>query len=164
MSTEQPASSSSGKVILVIALVGLVLLLILGACAGGVYFLVRGFTQAMSTMMQQVQEMQANAEQSQLVAQNFLDDVAAGRLKEAYEGTTQAYQKRQKFEEFQAFVDKNPPLKKSTVQLFANAPQSPGMTVFSYQATVNGPSGPLSCTLQVLKEGNQWKVERFTIP
>src|SRR5438874_218513 len=62
MSSDDRANSSNKTVIIVVSIVALVILLVIVACGGLAYLAIQGFSQAMSTMMQQIGDLQASIE------------------------------------------------------------------------------------------------------
>jgi hypothetical protein len=165
---EGKGGGSSGKtVLLVVAIVAVVVLLLLGGCGVLVYFTVQAmsraaqnFSQAMSTAMQMMADMQTGMQ----TAQTFVDDLGNGRVDEAYDSTTKDFQAKQSLEKFREFVDKHPALKKQASSVPGNNPNmTPGRCVLPY--VVNGQDGSTTrCTVQVIKEDEKWKVDRFTVP
>lgn len=166
MGTKPPASTSSGTVILVVALTAVGLLIVLAACAGGAFFLIwrTAARDAPARQEQQNKAVTYNLQQSTGVASLFLDAVLAGRAREAYQQTSRDFQMRQSFEEFQAFLDKNPGLRKGTSRFIApGAAQGPGPTQSALSAAVVGLDAIVSCDLLLVNEDGQWKVDRFTV-
>src|SRR5262249_57314272 len=119
------------------------------------YLGARAFSQVMATAMQQVTEMQASLQ----LAQGFLDDVSNGRLDQAYAETSKAFQGRLTREQFGALVEKHPALKGGS---WAPQPSTMTPTAATFTATATGPNGTITVTLHTVKEGTQWKVDRFS--
>src|SRR5262245_45755748 len=159
MSVESERPSSNAKIVLlIVVIVSVVLLVVVATCAGLGYLAMRSMSQGMSKMMDMVTDMQL----SQTTAQTFLNDLAAGRIESAYAQTTKAYQARQSLEQFRDLIEKNPALQKQTSSMVNPTQMNPGLCTFT--ATVSGPAGAVSCTIHVIKEGEQWKIDRFSIP
>jgi hypothetical protein len=155
MSSDDQAGSSTNTVIIVVAIVGVVILLILLACGGLIFLGARAFSQAMATAMQQITEMQA----SQTLAQSFLDDVGNGRLDEAYAETSQGFRQRTTREQFGALVEKYPALKGASGMPQPSSAMTP--TAATFTVALSGPNGSVTVTVHTVKEGTQWKVDRF---
>jgi hypothetical protein len=158
MSSDDRANSSNKTVIIVVSIVGIVVLLVIVACGGLAYMAIQGFSQAVSTMMQQFGDIQASME----LAQSFVNDLSAGQVDEAYDRTSKGFQGRLSREQFKALVDKYPQFQNSTNVLNPPNNMAPGMTAATFTATVSGTKGSVLITVHVLKEGEQWKVDRFT--
>jgi flagellar basal body-associated protein FliL len=157
----EPRDNSGNKTVLVVSIVGGIILVVVLACGGMAYLVVlgmRGFSQAMSSFGQQFAEMQ----NAMATAETFLDDFAQGQLDEAYAQTTKAYQQRVNREQFQALLDKHPAFKKATHDPLQ--PNNFNTATFRLTTTVTNPDGvSATCTLQLKKEDEQWKVDRFSI-
>jgi hypothetical protein len=152
-----PKSSGAGKTLLIVfgIIGGIVLVLVLG-CGGVVYLVYRGMSGAVASFKSTFEDMQA----SQMAAENFMSDVAANRLDAAYKNTTKNYQSQQTLPQFKDFVQKNPGLK--NYQPMSLQPMNLTSTASSFQGQI--PGQIKGFTVQVVKEGETWKVDRFTIP
>ena len=157
MSTEPQNNKTTIVVVSIVA--GIVLVVVL-ACGGltylGVVF-VRSMSQAMSSAMQAMTEIQG----SMMTAQSFLEDVAANRVDEAYEQTSEGYQAKTSREKFQEMLDNHPGLKKASAMMTGTNPGSNTARLTYVMTTPDG--GNTTCTLQMIKEEDAWKVDRFTI-
>jgi hypothetical protein len=98
------------------------------------------------------------------VAEEFLDEIGAGHLDSAYEElTTRGFRTRQTLQQFRAFVDQHPGLKKPRV--VDGNPESSTPIRVTVKATVIPQKGPpIQATVQMVKEDDEWKVDRLTIP
>src|SRR6266542_4696567 len=152
------SGSGSGKtVLLIVGIVAIVLLLIVGGCGAIVYLVAVRVSQAMSTAMQMVGDMQAGM----MAGQTFVEDLGAGRIDEAYAETTADYQAKTTKEALKALVDKTPALKKYGSSFSNNPNVTPNRCTFTY--VLNGQDGTsANCTVIVIKENDgKWKVDRF---
>ncbi len=100
----------------------------------------------------------------QAVAETFMADLAAGRVDSAYNSTTQGFRDRQTLQQLRDLVNQNPQLKSFIRHSNSLAPGNISPTLITFHGTINSPTGVVSFTLHVVKEGEQWKVDRFTIP
>jgi hypothetical protein len=152
-----PKSSGSGKTLLIVfGIIGAIVLILVVGCGGIVYFVYRGVSGVVASVKSSIDDIQA----SQMAADNFMNDVAANRLDTAYKNTTKNFQAQQSLAQFKDFVQKNPGLK--SYQQFSLQPINFTSTASSFQGQVPGQINRFS--LQVVKEGETWKVDRFTIP
>jgi hypothetical protein len=147
---------------------------VLGVClvaCGGLAYLaatifqntMAGFSTSMQQAMQQAQQMQQDVGLVQSTADSFMQDIAAGRLDSAYGRTTKDYQSRQTLAALRAFVSQNPALKNYE----AGSLGEPNFTNFvsaTIEGTFAGVNGEVAFTLVLIKDGQVWKVDRFTIP
>jgi hypothetical protein len=154
-----PEKKSGGNTALIIVLViGGVFLVVALVCGGLAYYGLRSFSQVMQTAMAQVGEMTAAMAEPEL----FFQDIAAGNLDAAYGRTSKAYQGRTKLEDFKKFVETNK-LKNATSRFASNQNYTPQRTTAHYTVTAaDGTS--VSLTIQVIKEGEQWRVDSLTSP
>jgi hypothetical protein len=152
-----PKSSGAGKTLLIVfgIIGGIVLVLVLG-CGTIVYFVYRGVSGVVASVKSSIDDIQA----SQMAADNFMSDVAANRLDKAYNNTTKNYQSQQRLEQFKDFVQKNPGLKSYRPMSLVAMNFTPAASSFQGQIPGQIPQ----FTVQVVKEGETWKVDRFTIP
>jgi hypothetical protein len=154
-----PKSSGAGKPLLIVfgIIGGIVLILVVG-CGTIFYFVYRGVSGVVASVKSSIDDIQA----SQMAADNFMSDVAQGgqRLDNAYKNTTKNYQSQQTPAQFKDFVQKNPGLK--SYQPMSLQPITFTSTASSFQGQIPGQIPKF--TLQVVKEGETWKVDRFTIP
>jgi hypothetical protein len=162
---------SSNKSTLVVLGIGAAILGVgLLACGGLVYLAAKVIGEGMAAIstnmqqaMQQAQQMQQEMQAVETTADAFLGDIAAGRLDGAYARATKDFQARQTLPQFRAFVSQNPALKKYQ----ANSLDEPNFTSplsATFEGTVPGPNGDIAFTLVLIKDGQLWKVDRFTIP
>jgi hypothetical protein len=163
MNEEPRGGDSTNKtVILVVSIVAGVVLVIVALCGGLAYFGIRALTQGLSgavaSGMAMIEDMQAGIQ----TAEDFLADLSADKPEAAYARTTKNFQAGQTLQQFKDFVAKYPVLKSHTSNNTNTVNFSPNR--HTLQNTLNGPAGSLACTFQLVKEGEQWKVDRFTVP
>lgn len=152
MSTQQPSSNKS-VIVIVSVIIGLILIMAL-VCGGLTLFGIKKF-------MPFLQQIVSDTQASQQAGSSFLADIAADKLESAYEATSDSYRKTTTIKQFREFVAKNPALVNGTAAMTQIQFLNNVMTV-TFQ--VNSPQGQTSCTLTLVKQGDDWKVDRFTIP
>jgi hypothetical protein len=154
-----PERKSGGNTALIIVLViGGVFLVAIAVCGGLGFLFYRSVAPAMQSAMAQVGEMAAAMGEPEV----FMQEIAAGQLDAAYGRTSKDYQKRTKVEDFKKFVDANPALK-SASRFASNQSYTPQRTTVHY--TLNTADGKsVNVTVQVVKEGEQWRVDSVTVP
>jgi hypothetical protein len=156
MRSERPRTGSSSKTVwIVLGIVGGLLLLVCGGCIIGGFFIWK------SPLGQKVQA----ATGAQLAAQDFFQRLGSGNVETAYNATSKGFQSRQSLAQFRAFVDRNPGLKSAQNPTFQVDANSMTETSSKFQVIIPTTSGAtLNGTLRMIKEGDQWKVDDFTIP
>jgi hypothetical protein len=132
-------------------------------CAGLFYLGMKAFSDAVSSSMTMAAGMQAEEDAAEAVANKFLNDVADGRIESAYASTTKAFQDGQPLPLFRNFVDRNPALKNYDPESLLQTSYTPVLATFEGNAT-SADGVEISFTIQVVKDGDAWKVDRFTIP
>jgi hypothetical protein len=96
------------------------------------------------------------------VASQFLDDLSKAKVDQAYEKTTKAYQSHLKAEEFRALVRSHPGLHSAKLTDMQTRDLTNDQATF--KASLDGPNGTLDVIVEAsIKEGNGWKVNRFTV-
>jgi hypothetical protein len=163
MSGEYEQEKSSNKTVLIIVVVvAAVLLVALLACGGLGFLALRSVQQVVQSATQVVNDMKVG----QAVADQFLTEIASGQLEDAYSSTSAGYQKEHSLEQFKEFIDKNPFLKSQTSQMATttNVTQNPTTLQLTLQYSLSGPDKSGTCTLTIVKEGDQWKIDHFTVP
>ena len=113
MSQEPQGSSSNRTILIVVSIIAGVVLLVVGCCGVGGYFIYQAMAPAISSGMQMVADLQ----QGQLAGQAFLTDLAADHLDEAYKRTSKNFQNSQDLEAFRKFMTKHPGLKNATCHI-----------------------------------------------
>jgi hypothetical protein len=166
----EPRSSSNKSTLVVLGIGALILGVCLVVCGGLVYFAakafqdgVASFNTSMQQAMQQAQQMQQDVQLAQSAADAFMQDIADGKHDAAYARTTKDFQLRQTRIEFRAFVDQNPALKNYQDDSL-DGPNFTAPLSATIEGTLPGPNGEIAFTLMLIKEGQAWKVDRFTIP
>ena len=159
MNGEDRSSSSGTKVVLiVVGVVGGIFVVCVLACVGVAYFGMRAVRDLGEKAMERVADEQA----ARVVAEPFLTDLIDGKADAAYPQTTQAFKSRLTLQELRDLMAKNATLKKRTSSWLFAQTVTPQLVVF--QGTINGPQGSVNCTIHVAKDGETWKVDRFSIP
>jgi hypothetical protein len=153
---------NSTKVVLIVvgSVVG-VLVLGLLACGGLTFYFVNRAGQVM------VPQLQAQAEMAMAdtAVQTFLNNLALGQVDVAYGSTTPAFQAKQTPQQFKKFVEGNPLLTKFVNRQQAPPKNAPGAQQMTLHYTLNGDGGAaLTLTFQVVKDGEQWKIDSVSVP
>jgi hypothetical protein len=154
-------NSTKAVLIIVGAILGAVLLVVL-VCGGLTFLGIRAMTNTFGGVMATMQAMVADMQEAQAAATTFFNDLAANRPDQAYAATSRAFQGRQTQDEFRAFVEQNPQLKRVPVAQPIALQTGPGSR-FTYQYPLGAP-GQGTCTVQVVKEDGHWRVDMLTIP
>jgi hypothetical protein len=153
--------SSNKSTLLILGIGAAVLGVCLLVCGGLFYLGMKAFSDAMSSGM--ANNLPLDMDDSEEVADQFMSDIADSRADLAYARTTTEFQQRQPFPQFRAFVGKNPALKNYESDSLRQTNLDP--TKATYVGEVTGPNGArVSFTIQVVKDGEEWKVNRFSIP
>jgi flagellar basal body-associated protein FliL len=162
MSTDAPRQSDNTLKIVLIVVGAIVLLIALAilACAGLGYFAMRTASNAASNAFASVGEM-INA---QTALQTFMMDVQAGRGAAAYVSTTANFRTKQTQDEFQALLDQHPELKRANSANFQPLQPMGQQTTMKFRSLVSDNRGQMSTvTVDLVKEGQQWKVDAFDV-
>jgi hypothetical protein len=162
MSTDAPRQSDNTLKIVLIVVGAIVLLiaLVVLACAGMVFFGVRTASNAASNAFASVGEM-INA---QAALQSFMMDVQAGRGAAAYASTTAKFRAKQTQEEFEALLDQHPELKRANSANFQPLQPIGQQTTMKFRSLLSDNRGQMSTvTVDLVKEGQQWKVDAFDV-
>src|SRR5262245_56796168 len=159
--SNEPREGSGSNTVLIVSIVGGIVLVVALGCGGLIYVVVVGkrtMSQAVSSAMQMAMDVQ----NAMAAAQSFVDDLTQGQLDAAYAQTTRAYQERVSREQFGELIAKHPAFKKGTHDLAP--PNNFNTATVRFTSTVTGPDGATAtCTLQLKKEDEQWKVDRFSV-
>ncbi|CAN5374978.1 hypothetical protein BH10PLA2_BH10PLA2_18480 [soil metagenome] len=152
MTEDQPQRRSNKKMVWVIVLAVVLHIGGLMCCCGG-------FGLWTLWSFRELPAVQASASQ-------FLQTLARGDIDGAYRSTSPTFQDATTLAQFHAFVNKYPVLhsQNGTQLRYAQlAGASSGKkAIVGAVATNNNIS--ISCTIGLAKEGEVWKVERFTVP
>lgn len=144
--------SSTGKTVLIIALIGCGGLVVLALACGGIGYWY-------------YQKSQKDMPAAQAAAEAFLDALKAHKIDAAYDQTSSAYQKTMPKDQFANYLKAFPALTDWTsrsVQLgFAVPVKDSGMANVIMQ--LQSKQGPKMCTIMLMKEGNDWKVQQITV-
>jgi hypothetical protein len=159
MSSHRHRGNSTNVVLIIVgSVVGLLVLMVL-ACGGLTFVLLQRASQAMQPQLQA----EADRREADGVIQTFLNNLALGQIEAAYGSTTAAFRARQTLPQFKAFVDGNPLLTKFTDAQKAPVNNAPGAQRLTVQYTLTG-KGTLQLTFQLVKEGEDWKIDAVTVP
>ncbi|HKI38780.1 MAG TPA: hypothetical protein VKA46_43425 [Gemmataceae bacterium] len=158
----------STKVVLIVvgSVVGVCFLLAL-AC-GGIFFLttyvfVKTAEKTIDKFSEEVEKSRHGLEASS-AAEAFLMDLSINQLPRAYQNTTRDYQGRHTQENFRAYVDEHPLLKKNGNFRQVQMPIPPVVDDrVTVRFTLNG-NQATTVTLDMLKENGRWKVDEVVAP
>jgi len=96
------------------------------------------------------------------VANAFLADLKAGRVKEAYARTSKEYQKEVNEDQFNAIMAKNPfPSGGGTSSMGSGHGDVADSKKYHYDEKLS--SGSISFTFQAVKQGDDYRVEKFSL-
>jgi hypothetical protein len=159
-------SGGTNTVLIVLGIVGGVILLVALVC-GGIAFLVfrsvGSAAQKFGEVIEAEQKKMEEVAQAQRIVTDFIEDLAAGRLDAAYADTTDRFQARMTKDQLSALVDKHSLIKKHT-SVFANADLPAAAGRANFHVTISGAAGTMNCSVEVVKENERWKVDKFTVP
>src|SRR5262245_21260848 len=146
------AASNTKVIVIILACLAAAVLIGVLACAGVGYWAFKKVTNELGD--------------AQAVADTFFDQLKAGQLQLAFQSTTSAFQGRQTFAEFSAFVAANPNLTGHTSRAMTEFKLNTvnGGNQMRLHYSLSGPTGATDCTLILLDEGGSWKIDRFTVP
>jgi hypothetical protein len=145
--------------LIVVGVVTGTLVLCVLACGGLMALFIH---KAGKDMIPQLQA-QADLQQAEGAAQTFLNMLSLGQVDAAHQMTTAAFRTRQPLPQFKVFVAGNPLLTKFTDSDQVPVEPAPGNQRLTFQYTLKG-NGILNVTIQVVKEGDDWKVDAMTVP
>ncbi len=101
---------------------------------------------------------------AQIQVEQFMQNVSVGNTDAAYEQLSKAYQSRMNKQQFKSFLDKNAGLRSQRGHQMTMDQTSIKADSVSYTGSVTTGSGStLVCTMKMVKEGGQWKVDDFTV-
>lgn len=162
MSRRQRRDNSTSTVLIILAVVGGVGLMVVLACGGFAFFMARevssGFEEAMKEM---------EAFEPEIEAESFVELLGEGNIDEAYNSTSQNFRRTQTREQFQAFVNRYPLLRNHEMVEGESVKPAPGPNQATVTVTVTGQKpgqAPLKGTVRLVREGEDWKVDSFTVP
>jgi hypothetical protein len=101
-------------------------------------------------------------------AQTFLDRVRDGQFQTAYQSTSQSFRAAQTLDEFIGFINRHATFKSHTSRTLQDwrvrTYPGTGKKLATIQVTLRAPDNATTCTLVLVEEGGQWKVEKLTVP
>jgi hypothetical protein len=155
---EKRDNSSKVTVIVLLSVLGVGFVSVL-ACAGLAYVFIHKAGQALGPAFQQAAEQQ----EANMVVQMFLNQLVLGQVEEAYRSTSNGFRARQTLAQFKKFVQDNPLLSNYDGAQPAPVNHPPGAAQMSVQYTLTG-KGVLNLTFQIIKEGDEWRIDALTVP
>lgn len=90
-------------------------------------------------------------------AQAHVTQAGAGNVDMAYAGCASAFREATSLAQFQAFVEANPRIYKSTALSFSNRKVENDLATLT--GTASGPEGDQALEIRLRNEGGAWKVE-----
>ena len=103
---------------------------------------------------------------AQAAANVFMDDLKADRVDPAYASTSSGFKSTESLEKFRDFVKRLDTFKTQTSRSFDSSMIHHG--TYGKQATLkmtlHAPNNAMSCTLTMVEENGQWKVQRLNVP
>src|SRR5438876_1099271 len=144
--------ASTRTVVIIVSIIAAVGAVAVVACCGVFGWMIYGVSQ--------------EAPAAQAAAEGFFADLQAGRVDEAYAGTTAGFKAGMSLEQFRGLVAAFPAMKthtSRTVQL-GTINRGTGGDVAIFKVALQAPAGATNCTLTLTKEGGAWKVHHLSIP
>jgi hypothetical protein len=159
MSQDQPEAPSSNKTVLwIVGIIAAVVVVVILVCGGVAYLAINVFQKVAVSARDVLADLQA----APATAQQFLSDLAANQVDAAYARTSAAYQAQWSKEAFRDYLAKHPLLTTHTSTTSQTLNITPPTATI--KETLIGPKGTDSCTMQLTKEGNQWKINQLSVP
>ena len=96
----------------------------------------------------------------------FLENLKDGKVDEAFAMTTNSFQNATPKEQFQNFVDRTPAIKTHTSRVMTGFNISVHTNTgkqATIKMTLNGPNST-TCTLIMVQENDEWRVQNFNVP
>ena len=165
------SSSGSNTTLIIVGIVGGVVLVFLLVCGGLAYLAINAAKEGMEAIRPMMEGFEEMA-QSEHIANDFLENIRAGRLDAAYQSTTESFKKRLSRKAFDELVQKHPELKQQDVfPMFdmdqnASKPQTQPFTGpyrYRYSAARKDGKEPLEFKITVAKENGTLKVDQLTL-
>ncbi|HEV3145915.1 MAG TPA: hypothetical protein VGZ47_18665 [Gemmataceae bacterium] len=182
------SKSNNNSLVMIFAIIGGVALVLILVCGGVAFYLVHATKRTVDQAQDKFQEnafknlekhqndfakemqdkknAEANSDKnkSKDLAESFMQEVKGNRTDAAYKMTSADFQKRMSKNDFAAFVKKNASALQQFRTFFPDfGGSSTGSTfTFNEKLLVAG-AGFHNLTLTVIKEGNGWKVDQFSI-
>ncbi len=144
--------SSNKTLFIILGVIGGLGLVMVAGCAGCGFWMFR----AIST----------DIPPAQASADAFLADLQAGRIDVAYASTSGSFQSAQSLPQFREFVSRFATLKSHTSHSYDNSMIHHGTAGKQavLKTTLRSPDNAMSCTLTVVQESGQWKVQGISVP
>lgn len=165
MSTDAKQSDNTLKIVLIV--VGAIVLLIglmIAVCAGIAAFTVRTVSNAASNAASNMMEGIGDTINAQAVVEDFMGDVRSGQGAAAYASTSASFRKKQSQEEFQTFLEQHPELKNAAPGNVQPLQPIGTQTTMKFRSTfLDGQGKFVTITIDLVKEGQQWKVDAFNV-
>jgi hypothetical protein len=172
---QRPRSSSSGnkELLLVFGIIGGVLLAIVLVCGGIGFYAFYSVRKAASQMQQsvvakveQVEKEQQRTEAAREFALSFLQQLKDHEIDAAYDDTSANYQKKTSLEKFKTLIKQREQVIQQQMMLHPDPNMNPvgpnSVYRFTEMVLVHG-EGSYNLVIAVIMEGNQWKVDQFSI-
>lgn len=103
------------------------------------------------------------ADAARKVADDFLQEIGAGKYDAAFARMSEGYRTGHKAADLRALADANPGLKGFKSQTVKKGEADDETAMFT--GSLSGPGGAVSCTIKLVKgDDDAWKVESITVP
>jgi hypothetical protein len=159
MSQDSPDSTPSNKTVLWIVMIVAAVIIVVVLVCGGVAFVALQFArQAATTLTDVVKDMAAAPAEAEL----FLSDLTSNQVDAAYARTSGSFQTQWTPQAFRDYVTKHPILTRHTSRTSQSMGINNGTAMLRY--TLVGPTSTDTCSLQLVKEKDQWKISQFSVP
>jgi len=168
---DRPAPSGGGgkTAITIIGIIGGVILLVAAVCGGLGYYMVVSMKKAVSQMtseMEKQKQAEANSDRGKAkkFVEQFMQEVIGNRPDAAYKMTTADYQERVTSKQFTAFIKKYAAYLKQPSFLSEDYTTSNTGSTFTFTEVLSAQGeGIKNLSITVVKNGEGWKVDQFTI-
>jgi hypothetical protein len=167
---EQESDNTAVKIV---GIIGGVVVVIVLACGVMGYFIIKTAKETVGKAMESMEAWTQDMQQSESVAQAFLNQIQVNNLEAAYESTTESFKKRLSRKDLDELVKKYPALKEpatnmgmdmSTPMAPPTSPQSlPSTYRYQFHAQTKDGKDQIDLTVAVSKDGGAMKVDSLTI-
>jgi len=149
---QRPAGSGKKPLFTILAILGGLGVLMIVVCGGCSIWLFKSIA--------------TDIPPAQAAADAFFDDLKADRVDAAYAATSSAFKSTESPEKFREFVKRFDTLKTQTSRSFTNSMvhHGTGGKQVNLKMTLHSPNNAMSCTLIMVDENGQWKVQRLNVP
>jgi hypothetical protein len=149
---DPPRRSSNKTLWVILAVIGGVGFVVVAACAGCGFFAFRSIA--------------TDIPPAQASADAFLADLQASRVDAAYASTSSTFKSAQSELQFREFVSRFSTFKSQTSHSYndSRVNYTPSGKRAALKTTLRSADNAMSCTIIVVQDSGQWKVEGVTVP